>query len=343
MAEPCGFPGNPDLYGLGIRTGIYLQWISALTSSYFHLEDTPLLLFNYFAFSLAIMAALFVLTFHGQANTHTHTIEIIIMIYLFFGGLYSISPRSSQGRQPPRVIISRRLILGPATGFTMLIYSSWFWINGRNGSRFVETPCGNTIFLFARVPARYFGRVAIFFAVLSIALAVVVFFATLRYYCYYPRMSMMIARLPWRSLKGLDISLAEGHQGTGTETPLVRSLNEDPIALAQLQRLLQSRCGLLPPSRAKSARVVSVTKTYIAFKVLGDCAATYTINFEPPLRTYEDLPDRVSEMCQRELELEADPDESISGRLTASGRHFRQGIMAWVGLFNRKSRAKTSA
>ncbi|KAL4875153.1 hypothetical protein BJY04DRAFT_224350 [Aspergillus karnatakaensis] len=190
MAEPCGFPGNSDLYGLGIRVGIYIQWISALVSSYFHLDDTNLLRFNYFAFSLAVMSSLLVLTFQGDA----HTIEIIIMLYMFFGGLYSISPTSARGRQPATPL-SKRLILGPVTGFIMLIYSSWFWISGRDSDRFVVTPCGNSIFLFARISPRHFGRVSIFFAVLSILLAVAVFVAAVRY--YFPYIAGLVER--WRN------------------------------------------------------------------------------------------------------------------------------------------------
>ena len=32
----CGFVGNSDVYGLGIRIGLYSQWLSTIISNWFH-------------------------------------------------------------------------------------------------------------------------------------------------------------------------------------------------------------------------------------------------------------------------------------------------------------------
>lgn len=34
--DPCGFEGNPDLYGLGIRLGIYFQLFSSFLANHYH-------------------------------------------------------------------------------------------------------------------------------------------------------------------------------------------------------------------------------------------------------------------------------------------------------------------
>ncbi|KAL5334013.1 hypothetical protein BJX70DRAFT_403043 [Aspergillus crustosus] len=308
MADSCGFPGNSDLYGLGIRIGIYLQWISALVSSYFHLDDTDILRFNYFAFSLAVMAAVFVLTVQGTA----HTIEIIIMIYMFFGGLYTIAPRTLRGRQQPR--LSKRMILGPVTGFTMLIYSAWFWTTGRKSDRFIPTPCGNTLFLFARIPPRHFGRVSGFFAALSVFVAIAVFVASLRY--YYPHIAYWIHRYV-----DTDEKLTPTDKGA-----LLECLNQ--ALLQDIHQLLHARYDL-PSSAVATARAVSIKKTYILFSV-GSSIRPYCIHFEPPVRRYAELAERVTQMSRIEQGMDAGIDSndlSAAQRVRASWKHFRQGIL----------------
>jgi hypothetical protein len=76
-SQSCGFSGKSDLYGLGIRIGVYLQWMTSQITVYFHLEGSDDLSDAYFFFSISLMIALYVLTFQYD----TYTIEIIIMFY----------------------------------------------------------------------------------------------------------------------------------------------------------------------------------------------------------------------------------------------------------------------
>lgn len=59
-----GFAANMDLYGLGIRTSIYLQWDSALLAKNILLSARQEFQKLYSAFSIAIYLATFVTSFN---------------------------------------------------------------------------------------------------------------------------------------------------------------------------------------------------------------------------------------------------------------------------------------
>lgn len=56
----CGFEGNPDFYGLGIRVGIYLQWITAYLANHFLQEATDSSLETNTIFLVALFVAMVV-------------------------------------------------------------------------------------------------------------------------------------------------------------------------------------------------------------------------------------------------------------------------------------------
>lgn len=60
--EECGFQGEPDLYGLGNRLGIYTQWLSALTIVVFRLRGDKGLRQAYVMFLFAVFVAVLVIT-----------------------------------------------------------------------------------------------------------------------------------------------------------------------------------------------------------------------------------------------------------------------------------------
>jgi hypothetical protein len=39
MNQVCPFTGNSDLYGIGVRVGLYAQWVATLLVSLFSAED----------------------------------------------------------------------------------------------------------------------------------------------------------------------------------------------------------------------------------------------------------------------------------------------------------------
>ncbi|KAI3572871.1 hypothetical protein IWW34DRAFT_707869 [Fusarium oxysporum f. sp. albedinis] len=116
----CPFPGNSDLYGIGIRIGFYLQWVSTLlTTIFMPTEENVLRILNLLIQS-AVLLGLVLLTKEHEI----HTIEPVITIWLLFGALSSLS---GSGMNP----------LARFSGFFRVIiysavagYACWFWFVG---------------------------------------------------------------------------------------------------------------------------------------------------------------------------------------------------------------------
>lgn len=151
----CTFAGNSDLYGLGIRIGIYLQWISGFLAICFHAESVPGTLSTNTIFLLALFIALAIIT-----TNHTVTApEVIILLQFCFGFLFSVSSTwglrvktriASPKRYKERVEFpllgsTIRIFLGSAICF----YNVWFWFVGIDKLR--DPACHPIGFLFARV------------------------------------------------------------------------------------------------------------------------------------------------------------------------------------------------
>ncbi|KAH8779810.1 hypothetical protein F5883DRAFT_540606 [Diaporthe sp. PMI_573] len=83
----CGFDGNPDIYGLGVRLGAYLSWVSITIASTFFPSARKDLLDALVIFSIAFFAAIIL----ESLDDETYTVELIIMGYIFFGGIVTTS------------------------------------------------------------------------------------------------------------------------------------------------------------------------------------------------------------------------------------------------------------
>lgn len=83
-----GFLGSPDFYSLGIRIGIYIQWLSSLVANLFFESECRGMAGAYVCFALALLIALLILVF--QSNC-TFTAEIIVLMYILWGGTYLVA------------------------------------------------------------------------------------------------------------------------------------------------------------------------------------------------------------------------------------------------------------
>ncbi|KAK3900969.1 hypothetical protein C8A05DRAFT_35373 [Staphylotrichum tortipilum] len=161
----CGFEGNADLYGLGIRLGIYFQWLSAQLCRVLHKEYVVELDRTYMIFLAAVFIALLVLT--GDADS-TYDVEVLVLMYILICGPFNfISGQLGEYRSIALVNVEF-FVLWPAT-----VYSSWFWFSGRD-ARFLQQPveCGGYGFVFKRVSLRG-GSTLAFFKAMSVFLAIV--------------------------------------------------------------------------------------------------------------------------------------------------------------------------
>jgi hypothetical protein len=157
----CGIPGNPDIYGLGIRLGLYLLWVATiftyecLQDEISNAIDTNLIFF----FSISI--ATFVISIQSPKP---HAEEIYILLVLFFGGFVSLAFPSKFGSFSMFGLAIRLYLFAG-----MASYSIWFWFGGMD--RFQQQPCGSQAFLFAKVAL--FGRARTFFKIVSVISLVV--------------------------------------------------------------------------------------------------------------------------------------------------------------------------
>jgi hypothetical protein len=147
----CGFVGNSDAYGFGIRIGLYLQWVSYVIASITIPKEVRGLGETFVAFSVALFIVLFVLAFQQGC---TYLVEIIVLLYLFFGGVLITTvtyfgPQSArESHSVPAVLVAFAFAITPAA-----VFSCWFWIRFASGhyNPFVTTPCETTFFFFRRI------------------------------------------------------------------------------------------------------------------------------------------------------------------------------------------------
>ncbi|KAH6843206.1 hypothetical protein B0I37DRAFT_418330 [Chaetomium sp. MPI-CAGE-AT-0009] len=162
--SPCGFEGNADLYGLGIRLGIYFQWLSGQLCRVLHKKYVVDLDRAYMIFLAAAFIALLVLT--GDAHS-TYDVEVLVLMYILICGPFNfISGQLGEYRSIALVNVEF-VVVWPAA-----VYSCWFWFGGRD-ARFLQQPveCGGYGFVFKRVSLRGSSTLA-FFKAMSVFLAI---------------------------------------------------------------------------------------------------------------------------------------------------------------------------
>ncbi|KAL9125609.1 MAG: hypothetical protein Q9217_005206 [Psora testacea] len=180
--QPCGFTGNSDIYGLGIRLGVYLQWVAALISKQYLVSSRAGIMRELLdvntIFSLAIFIATVVLsTDHGGS---AHGVEILIMLHIYFGSTYIISyeqllrGRHGQGLTFFGVLATICITTG------MSAYAIYYWFHGLD--LLPRTECGSFAFLFAKV--RLEGPVKTFFKFAAVINMIVWGSGFLLLWCY---------------------------------------------------------------------------------------------------------------------------------------------------------------
>lgn len=179
----CAFQGEPDIYGFGIRLGIYLQWTSVLIVRTFKLRGRASLAKSYVIFIFAFFVALLFMTANTAPSTEDarkspYAVEVIILAYIVFGGVYIVlltgnDPMPIQSFDVDTVTRLCRQFVFWCVLTAASVYYIWFWLDGIQSSGFLETPggCGTYGFLFAKV-SLYDSSVKTFFAFCSIVVTI---------------------------------------------------------------------------------------------------------------------------------------------------------------------------
>ena len=120
----CGFTGNSDIYGIGLRIGYYAQAIAVWYSNYFNNEELTSLraVNNIFVFALVVVAIIY----FANATT-THVIEGFLLLQIgLMMGLVSIAESSKYS--PQHIKRSKgRMILEKTTWFAGALFNVCFW------------------------------------------------------------------------------------------------------------------------------------------------------------------------------------------------------------------------
>ncbi|KAI9868845.1 MAG: hypothetical protein M1813_004696 [Trichoglossum hirsutum] len=81
-----GFKGQSDLYGLGIRLGVYLQWISSQAANCLLPDEMP----NALDTNSIFLFAVFIALAKATLNHKLHAAEVFVMLQICFGYLFSV-------------------------------------------------------------------------------------------------------------------------------------------------------------------------------------------------------------------------------------------------------------
>ncbi|RSM12419.1 hypothetical protein CEP52_002471 [Fusarium oligoseptatum] len=188
-SSECAFQGEPDIYGFGIRLGIYLQWTSVLIVRTFKLRGRASLAKSYVIFIFAIFVALLFMTANATPSTEInkssddadkgpYAVEVMILAYIIFGGVYIVlltgnDPMPIQRFDVDTVTRLCRQFVFWCVLTAASVYYIWFWLDGIQGSGFLKAPegCGTYGFLFAKVSLSN-QSVKTFFAFCSILVTI---------------------------------------------------------------------------------------------------------------------------------------------------------------------------
>lgn len=163
-----GFQANTDLYGLGLRFGVYAQWISSILSNNFLPADSAVLKQVYLAVCLAICITTVVLSIYHAC---IFAVEIELLYWLYWGGfvcVFASSPNSIRLGQTPKWIgIDWIMVIFFAMHMVMAYHAIWFvWY--AYDMVFSRMPCGTFHFMLAKLPdpCWAFGLARDFFMIL---------------------------------------------------------------------------------------------------------------------------------------------------------------------------------
>lgn len=168
----CGFVGNADIYGIGIRIGYYAQAVAVWFSNYFLYREAKSLRATNNLFLLALTVAATI--YFANAPT-THVIEAFLMLEIgVVIGLVGITERSRYSSKYVKTS-NERLILRMVIIMAGGLFNVCFW--WREVDLMLPTPCDDLgsrqgsrdkTYIFFFVKANIYGWVGVLVKVMSL-------------------------------------------------------------------------------------------------------------------------------------------------------------------------------
>ncbi|RAR13569.1 beta-ketoacyl synthase [Stemphylium lycopersici] len=148
----CGFEGNDDIYGIGIRIGVYSQLIAVWFSNYFLLSEVQVLRDSVTIFSVAILIVAFIF---ASNPSEVYAVEaFVLLMILAWGCLMGVCPNSSYSK----AVFSRgsllRMVVCEIVNLMNIALQVWFWWTGLDYMK--KTPCGTWLMMYV-VKTNLFG------------------------------------------------------------------------------------------------------------------------------------------------------------------------------------------
>jgi len=164
-AECVGIEGNSDMYGLGIRVGVYLQSLTLALATILEQPSYRGIVFATVSFQVSMLVGVVYITMTDDA---LEAAEAAIIAVFTMCSSANTSPKLLDGDRPPALHRSRDLLRllgdsGPPRWSQAWVvpfvksfvdlgtygYSVWFWFAGLDV--LAHTPCTGYTFFFARV------------------------------------------------------------------------------------------------------------------------------------------------------------------------------------------------
>ncbi|KAH6989253.1 hypothetical protein BKA56DRAFT_611526 [Ilyonectria sp. MPI-CAGE-AT-0026] len=149
---PCELEGDGNLYGLGIRTGYYLQWLGLILAYHFFPKNVAEAWIALETFQLGMLVTIIWKVTEHHNSEHLYNIDVFIaVIFGQGGGLTSQTAGLIMGSSE----IHPSMITTYASTLTNLGFSAvgvWFWFVGIEVLD--QTPCEAVVFFFARTSLR---------------------------------------------------------------------------------------------------------------------------------------------------------------------------------------------
>lgn len=142
----CGFAGNSDIFGIGIRVGYYTQILAVWFSNYFYFQEARALraVNNLFLLALIIVGSLY---FINAQSTYVVHAFLLLQVGIVIGlvGITETARYTTKYRETSR----ERLLLRMTIMIFGAMFNVCFWWKGLDVM--LPTPCGTYAFYFWRV------------------------------------------------------------------------------------------------------------------------------------------------------------------------------------------------
>lgn len=138
-SEACQWDGNADLYGVGVRVGLYAQWVATLLTTVFDSRSERGLR----TANLIIQLAIFLGMCTESTDTNSHPAASVITQFLLCGSLSSVT---GDGISHLRSLSG---VARVAFYIALSAYGCWFWYVGIDvmRRRSDDASCGEIAFL----------------------------------------------------------------------------------------------------------------------------------------------------------------------------------------------------